>query len=615
MSWKPTFWLLALVVITGLFIVVFEKNAGSDSRALPVDDSLLHVSSEAVTRLAMTAGDVSVECVRRDGQWFLTRPMDARANEARINRIIEALVTIHQREILSPERLELRRLTTASFGLDTPRVRLLVGNELRVDEVVLGDDSPLGDLVYLRLNGGKDVIGATCQMQDILPIDVDSLRDRSVFSSAIKRAVRLELKYPGVFLQLALRDGNWRIQQPLDARADNRRVERLLLSLMALKIESFGSTAPADPFVYGLGPDEAAMQISLFIEGGKEPLVLTVGKARQDNPALLYAGISDVPSLCAINKEVLALQAIRVDSLRDRRLCDADPAAIVSVMLREGDAKLVMVKTEKGNWMIMEPFRFKADSPSIGTFLRTVCDLKIEEGRSGVGTNMLDGNPSALSCRLDLATVLPSNPVTNETGGLMAAGSVWSYLFYAPLTGASNSPVYSVETKTTSLIHPQALAALWPKSMTASSLVDPRFYMDCQMLDLSPGQVRRITLAHKGREETVTFSNEKMWLVDSPPDGQIVEEAIPSLLGLASTLRAERIESMNSTNALMYGIDESSPRVTFGLTGASGIQKTVLIGRGCEGGGVYAMIQGQDVVFVLRQDVAQALTHRLVETR
>jgi hypothetical protein len=139
--------------------------------------------------------------------------------------------------------------------------------------------------------------------------------------------------------------------------------------------------------------------------------------------------------------------------------------------------------------------------------------------------------------------------------------------------------------------------------------------MDCRMLDFSSDQVRRVTLARNGREETVSVGSDGSWLPDSPPDGQLRKGAIPELLILASSLRAERIESMNATNVLAYGIDESSTRVTFGLTGASGILKTVLIGGPCGTNGVYSMIQGQDVVFVLNKERAQALSRPLVEPR
>jgi len=615
MSWKPPLWIFIWVVVTSLFILVFERNSDSTTRALPMDAPLLRFSSGTVTQLAITVGDVAIDCVRRDGQWLLTQPMEARADESRIRRMLEALDNIRIRETLSPERLVERGLTLASFGLETPRARLLVGNESRVDEILIGDESPLGDLVYFKFKGGTDVIGVSCKLSDILPVDLDSVRDHSVFPAGLKRVTRVELKHPGGFVQLALRDGQWRIQQPIDARGDQRRVEQLLQSLMALKIESFGvAETPSDPAVYGLTADEALMQITLTHEGGGAPLVLTVGKARQDLPTLVYARISDVSSICSINREVLALQAIKVESLRDRRLCNADPAAVVSIQLREGDSKLVLEKNEKIGWLISDPFRFKADDKAVGGLLKAICNLKTAESAAGGTTNMPVGLPSSLPCRLALSTVLPSGLTTNQL--ILAPEAFnWGYRFSHPSPNGSNNLIYCEETKSLTEVQPHELSTVWPASQPTLSLGDPRPYMDCRMFEITADQVRRITLARNGREETVTVGSDGVWLVDSPPDGQIVKGAIPEWLGFAASLRADRIENMNATNVLAYGIDEASPRITFGLTGTSGIQKTVLIGGVCGTNGVYAMIQGQDVVYVLKKELAQALSHSLVKTR
>jgi hypothetical protein len=431
----------------------------------------------------------------------------------------------------------------------------------------------------------------------------------------LSRIIRLEIKHAGGFIQLALRDGQWRIQQPIDARADNRRVELLIQSLMALRIGDFGfDKTPSDFSVYGLAADDSVMQITMTPEG-RDPFVLTVGKPRQDLPALVYAKISDVSSVCSIDKAVLALQTVKVDALRDRRLCHADPSDILSITAREGDAKLVMVKDESKHWMITEPFRFKADAQAVGGLLRAICNLKVTETAGGGHTNVMDGVMPNFTCRLGISKILPAESVTNQHVSRIMDEVAWTYRFGRPGAGGTNSQVYCEETKTIIDIAPQELSTLWPQSRKELSLGDPRPYMDCRMLELQPDQVRRITSTRHGREETVTFGSDGSWLVDSPPDGQLVKGVIPSLLNLSSSLRAERIESMNAANSAVYGIDETSSRVTFGLTGTNGIRKTVILGNSCGTDGVYSMIQGLDVVFVLKKEMAQALAHPLIESR
>ena len=156
------------------------------------------------------------------------------------------------------------------------------------------------------------------------------------------------------------------------------------------------------------------------------------------------------------------------------------------------------------------------------------------------------------------------------------------------------------------------LSKMWRRLAAHPVFADPLAYMDCLMLDLNPQQVRRITLTREGREETVTSGLDGSWTVDSPPGGQVVEGAIPSLLTMAANLQAERIETLVTTNLASFKLNEAAIRVTFGLSGSSGIQKTVLIGDGDGRKGVYSMIQGQDVVFVLKKETTEAFVRPLV---
>lgn len=615
MSWKPTLWLLVCVVLTGLFIVVFEKSSDQAVRTLPLNSPLLHFRPELITRLSLSSGSNAVDCVRRDGAWFLTRPLETRADAARISRVLDAVFRARRQEIVDPARREKRRLTLASFGLEPPRARLVLGTEAYTDEILLGDEAPLGNLVYLLLNDEKDVVGATLALPAVLPLVPDEFRDRAVFPVSVKQAIRLEVKHAEGFFQLALKDGIWRIQQPFDARADADRVERLWRVLESLKIEgSREAAAQADPAAYGLGTDEAALQVSVWTEGRREPLVVTVGKARQDNPALLFAKISDMEALCEVSRDILSLQSVQAASLRDRRLCEADLSAVQYLMLRDDDSKVVMEKAATGLWMITEPLRAPANARTVGALLKAVSVLQGEEVRGGQPGSTIPPEVEGLPCRLVVASQAPGNTLTNAPGTVSEVPASWSCRMNWPGSGTASNLVYVEEARMLYQVPAESLAKFWRKVAGHDRPVfaDPLAYMDCRMLDVVPQQVRRITLVRQGREETVTSGQDGAWSVDSPPEGQIVEGAIPALLALASDLQAERIHSVVSTNLAPYKLDESAIRVTFGLSGAGGIQKTVLVGGTDGRDGVYAMVQGRDVVFVLKKDVATAIVRSLV---
>ena len=611
MTWKPVLWLLGLVALTGLFIAVFETGGQQAARTLPLDTPLLQVNPATLSRLSIQQGTNSIECVKRQDQWFLVKPVQMRADSSRVNRLVETLRGLRKHEVIGPDLREKRNLTLASFGLEPPKAVLSLGSDTRVDELLLGDLSPLGDRIYTQVRGTPDVIAASCRFPEVLDVTCGELQDRSVFPAAIKGAVRLEVKHPGGFYQVALREGVWRIQQPFIAAADGVKVERLLHALAALRLADVGDApAPPEPLAYKQGEDETAIHVSIWPEGGREPLTFSTGVAWPGKPLLISARVGDVDRLCAVERQALAFLAVKPEALRDRRICDADPARINFIAVRDGELKLVVSRNAEGQWLITEPFQFAGNRLAVNALLKTLCALQGDTAPDAVDTNQVAREAAVMTCSLVVAQEAADIATTNEAGSRSAAGAVWSYRFSSPATVANN-PVFREETATLYRVPSNELARLWRGGHQA--LADPLPYMDRRMLDVNPGQVRRITAGRQNREETVTRDATGVWVVESPPGGQVADGVIPALLEMASRLEAEQVDRATVANPEAYGLGDASARVTFGLSGG-GIQKTVLLGNDNGQEGIYAMVQGQDALFVLRKSVADVLLRSFVKS-
>jgi hypothetical protein len=610
-------WLLALVGLVVAFIVVFEHGTQPVGLSAPMDAPMLGFEPDNVTSLAITSSNLNAVCVRRDQTWFLTHPVETRANGARIQKLLDALRRTRRREVISPEMQRLRRLSPGSFGLEQPRVQCVVGYDRKQDEIVIGQEAPLGDLIYVRLNGGMDVLAVTREFDSALPSRLDELRDRAVFPPSLRMTARIEIKHSGGFIQLALVGGEWRIQQPRDARADPAAVEWLLGCLRELRVEAFGGDVPvADPVAYGLGPDEAALVVTVWPEGVSDGVTLTVGKSAQGNPSLFYARITDMGAISMVGKAVLPLLDLRAESLLDRRLCDADPARIASLTLLDGERKLVMERRAEEGWVITEPLRSLADSRAVGSLLKSVCALRGDEMVEGAFTNLAERIAQEAVVKLTMAEGPPgrSEPVTNAAPAVEAeAGRKWSYWVGTNAFAALRLVLRQEDQKVFRVSAVELLRA-WDGGVSWESVspADPIRYMNRRVFDLEVGHVRRLTLAKDGRAETVVRDGDGNWSVDSPPGARISEAAVTALLSRAGDLAAVRIESVAATNAGQYGFNETSPRLTFGLTGSGGIQKTILLGGPDRRQGVYAMVQGRDVIFVLPRVVAEELTRSLL---
>lgn len=612
MSWRPAFWLVLLVSVTGVFLAVFEAGPDHAARAIPLAVPLVRLRPDSVTRLVMTASNGAVECVVRDGQWFMVRPVAMRADAARVRQVLETLAQARRVEVIDAGKREKRNLPVACFGLDPARARLVVGTDVQGDEIELGDPAPIGDKFYARVNRGDEVVGVAGRLSELLPLVPEAYMDHAVFPALAQPAVRVEVKHAGGFVQLVLHPTGWRIQQPYDAPADSSKVEALLRTLTGLEVVGYGEeTGVSGAPLLATGVDDAVLQISLWTAGRPEPFILSLGKPRQDNAGLVSARLSDAGRVAYLKSEVLALTTVTPDTLRDRRLSTLDPARLVSLSLKEGEQSLALDKGAD-SWLITDPVHAVASERAVAALLHAVSRLEGDEVRAaGAASNPPPPEVTTMTCRLVVST-LPRGG-TNEPATAIPGAVSNTFRFNAPEAPPATGWVYAEESHTLYRVGNDALAALWGKApgVAGRSLADPLPYIGCRMLEMSPALVRKITLSHQGREETVTVNAEGLWTVESPPDGQLAENVVPGLLEMVSSLQAERAVSLVATNRERYGLGEPMARLTFGLS-SGGIQKTLLLGNEPGQGGVYAMVQGQETIYLLRRDMANALMKPLV---
>ncbi len=80
--------------------------------------------------------------------------------------------------------------------------------------------------------------------------------------------------------------------------------------------------------------------------------------------------------------------------------------------------------------------------------------------------------------------------------------------------------------------------------------------------------------------------------------------AVSRLLALAAGLRAARFERGEPADLARYGLAEPLFTISYTLTGADGIRKTILGGQPAEDSGVFGMIRGQPGIFVMDSEIA-----------
>jgi hypothetical protein len=565
-----------------------------------------------------------LECGRRRGAWFIEQPIRGRAADERIEQVLSVLEDLPRGEWVTVGQRRNRRLTLSDYGLVEPRGRIIFGVRQRPQEILVGNDTPLGNGVYVKLGDSEDVIATARSIVDILPVNVESFRDRVLVHGDPGAAERLEIHRPaGGFVQLTRAPDGWVMQQPVLAGADAKKVQRLLDALYDVRVLSFvwdppsetrsaglppegAGKADARVETYGLARDEAT-RVLVSSRGEDAGTELFLGKPVETNGAAVYARAGNSESVYAVARSVLDLLRVPTDELRDRNLFRLETAGVGYVCFEKRGARIVLIRKPDAGWQLMEPAQWKADDEIVGEVVRRIVGLQAESFPRPEAADLAAMGLSPPACIIEVAAAPPPSepppaPSAQEAGGAPRSTSRLFVGGPAPDVGTLYA-MWAGGTILTVQERPIRDLGLEPAA--------PLFLRNRTMLSTRAASVWRLTRTKAGREQTVARDAGGVWRSAGGSNG-VDQAAVNDVLFWTANLRASWVESHNPKDLAAYGLDGTGPVLTMGLSGEEGIQKSILLGGRAKPSGVYAMVQGQDVVFVLDEDVAEALTRDLL---
>ncbi|MDD4873216.1 MAG: DUF4340 domain-containing protein [Kiritimatiellae bacterium] len=635
MRFSITLRLIAAVCVLAILIFIFDRE-----KPVKEKTSLLGITAADVSEIRIERGDFSARCFRKGESWFVAEPIQARADDSKIDGIVGVLETLSRQETITYAERTARKLTMKDYGLHKPRVKLVVsgkhGTEEFREEIFIGQDSPLGDSLYVKLGTNDDVVATARGIMTVIPEKIEAIRDRMVLHGDASKTSRIEIKRAGSgFVQLAhLTANDWFIQQPIVARADSARIQQILGTLYSMQVIDFvwdanvetGDVARAVETATGQGdkmesyrltPDQAVVGMTVWSKGNEIGREMFFGKDAGEKSDKVYVRCKDIDSIYTVPKNIMDVLNVGVNDLRDRNLFFLAADNVNYVFLQKGDRKLALAKKEKEGWTIVEPVQWKADDRFVNEMVGNITRLRVDSFLSGTNSAVFDFDMPA--CIIGVSDRLPNvaEVATNKLEKLQDKTDEVSKvidlkqgrLLVSALREEQNALFVRFEEE------PYILeVARTAFDFLGKDPVDPLIYRDRTMLSIDPGTVRRISLLKGGAEQTIERNETGKWTVLAPGTNQVDVKVVDDILFAVANMRAIRTECQNPENLVQYGLDHSGTTLTFGLTGEKGIQKTLVMGFRAKLDGIYTLVQGLDVVFVISNEMMDLLTKDLTKS-
>ena len=181
-------------------------------------------------------------------------------------------------------------------------------------------------------------------------------------------------KKDGTGIGLKRADGKWQIVAPQSLSADQDAVSGLTSALAPLSADSVVDENGAEASKYGL--DNPSLTVTLDLKNGKKDTV----KFGDDAPAgsLVYAKADSDPKVYAVSSSVKSSFDKSVNDLRDKRLLTFNSGKLTSIELATKKGGLTFGKNNQGDWQIVKPGPYRADSFQVEELVRKLGDARMD---------------------------------------------------------------------------------------------------------------------------------------------------------------------------------------------------------------------------------------------
>lgn len=490
--------LLLLVLNAALIVAIIQvERARSVAIGLGRDQSLVLPPGSVERLQAITLLDGSGRVVwglKMEGErWVLTTPDRWPAQPFAVERLLNQLRFLRWETRFSVSDLGSTGQSLADYGLESPRVTLLLQGEGMSLRLPMGNEAAVGNRVYTLSVEGDAICVIPAEVLLILNLPTPQWRSPRILSIPFFEARWLTVQQGGAAgsrVRIARSGSDWTFESPIQTRADAARIESAITALENLQVVEFIGPGSDE---YGLG----ASALRLTISGNQRRETLIVGNPVPNAPSLLlYGRLEDNPTVFTMSGTPLRPFLEAQVTLRDRRLLRFDPSTVTGLEIAQPPHAVTLQRLETGAWQVLQSDEagnlqsWPADPAEMDRLLSRLSTL--ETVRFGTDA------PSASDLRLygladpqRVVQVRGASPQQLSVGGIdPESGMLWARTSEA-------ATVYQVPA---GILHGLPVSALAYRHRVLEELPRGARVIDLRLIDLGTGEAVFATALDPQRE-------------------------------------------------------------------------------------------------------------------
>lgn len=211
-----------------------EAKPKTDSSAAP---KILSIPDDQIAQLTFKRKDAPETVLKRNAQnkWEMLQPKQYRVDGDAVSGVTGTLSSLASDQVVEDKAANL-----APFGLQAPSFELTVTKKDGKSQTIqIGDDTPAGGDVYVKLAGDPKVYAMSSSNKTSLDKTPQDLRDKRLLTFDSDKLTRVDLNAKKQDVEFGKNNQNdWQILKPKPYRADGWQVEELIRRLRDAKMDT-----------------------------------------------------------------------------------------------------------------------------------------------------------------------------------------------------------------------------------------------------------------------------------------------------------------------------------------------------------------------------------------
>lgn len=348
---------LAVIFVALAAFVYFYEIAGEEERekAQELEESLFRVEEDEISALIITRNEAETVALKKsDDKWMIEEPIEASADESTVNGLLGSIERAKRAKSFDDADAQF-----SAYGLDNPSAVLNVTAGEVTKTLEFGSKDYTGSQIYVRFSDEQKVYLTSLSLLTSLEKDLLDWRNKDAISFERARVEAIQIDREKDRVELVKQDDSWRLESPIQEKADDGKVSSLLSSLESARAESFVTEEAESLDEYGLGDPATIVRVREEGEDSWHQLelgALAGGEGTEDET--WFARDPQRTSVFTLKRDLFDDLQQDVWEFRDKDVIDVKQDQIERLSIKRDDSEII-VRREDYKWIFELPEELK----------------------------------------------------------------------------------------------------------------------------------------------------------------------------------------------------------------------------------------------------------------